>query len=373
MKRKLTTGWLVAIVSTLALVGWFGVRVRASMRNQGELAAERARAAKAAATETGGKSSRAQAGTPGRWRPVIALEGTLQPARESDLGFKLPGRLQSVRVRLGQKVGAGQVLATLDDTEATAQVAAVRAQVRAAEAQLALADDGVHRMATLAAKNAATEASGVQVGQQQKLAAAQLDGARAALQLAEAALRNHALVTPFAGIVTKVPSGPGSFVAPGVPLFHLSDIGTLKLAANVSEGDASLVKNGATLEVLVDGAKVEGKVVAVLSSVDATRRVPVEAEVKNPGDLRGGAFVRARVLGLDEIDVLKLPATVLRPGSQDEVMVVKNGRLERRRVTFSVGEDASLLIRAGLAPDEKVVIAPPAEAKDGDTLALAAE
>jgi RND family efflux transporter MFP subunit len=363
---------MVALAAGLAFGGWFLYRVRDAMHVQASLADERVQAAKAAESPShrAGSQPKLVAGVADKWRPSIALEGTLQPAREADLGFRVPGRLGGIRVKLGDRVRAGDTLAFLEDTEARAQVQAVEAQVRAAEAQLALAEDSAHRVGSLVDKGVGTPMSGVQTAQQKQLAQAQLDGARAQLTLAQANLRNHALAAPFSGSVTKVPSGPGAIVNPGVPLFHVSDVSTLKLAATVGEADAGLVKAGAKVELKVDGRPIYGSVHAVLSSVDsATRRVPVEAMIVNDAQLLGGSFVRAQLLGLDEISVLKLPANALRPGSQNEVMVVKAGRLERRRVTFStVGE--SLFVRAGLSADEQVLLAPSPEAQDGDPVAV---
>jgi RND family efflux transporter MFP subunit len=363
---------MVVLAAGLALGGWFLFRVRDAMHTQAALASERAQAAKSAETTPAksGEAPRLVNGVPEKWRPTISLEGTLQPAREADLGFRVPGRLGSIRAKLGDRVSAGQTLATLEDTEAQAQVQAASAAVRAAEAQLALAEDAATRMGALAQSGAATQMSGVQTSQNKQLAQAQLDGARAQLSLAQANLKNHALVAPFSGSVTRVPSGTGAIVNPGVPLFHVSDVSTLKLAATVSEGDAGLVKAGAKVELRVDGKPIYGNVNTILSSVDsATRRVPVEALIVNDANLLGGSFVRAQLLGLAEVPVLKLPANALRPGSQNEVMVAKAGRLERRRVTFStVGE--SMFVRAGLGADEKVLLSPSPEAQDGDPVAM---
>jgi membrane fusion protein (multidrug efflux system) len=354
----------VILALTLPLGAWFLYRVRDALHTQAALAAERGQVAKETPRV---ETKKLASGVTAKWRPSVALEGTLQPAREADLGFKAAGRLGAIRVKLGDKVRAGDVLATLDDNEARAQVQAAEAQVHAAEAQLALADDAAQRLGSLAQSGAATQMSGVQSAQQKQLAAAQLDGARAQLLLAQANLKNHSLLAPFSGSVTKVPSGPGAIVAPGAPLFHLSDVSTLKLAATVSESDAAMVKVGAKVQ--VDG-KISGEVHAVLSSVDAaTRRVPVEALIVNDGQLLGGSFVRAQLLGLDEIAVLKLPANALRPGSQNEVMVVRDGRLQRRRVTFSTVNDA-LYVRGGLRGDEQVLLSPSPEAQDGDPVML---
>jgi RND family efflux transporter MFP subunit len=379
--RRRSRGTLVVVLLVVVALGaWFAIRLQAALKTQRELAEERDAVAKAAAAQPSAaatgttattKVTTLVAGKPETWQPEVQFEGTLQPVREADLGFKVAGRLAQIRVRLGDRVSAGQTLAVLDATEAEAQVEASRAQVRASEAQLALADDAAKRTTTLVGSGAASQQTGVQTGQQRSLAAAQLDSA-----LAQATLKNQTLAAPFSGSVTKVPSGAGAIVNPGTILFHLQDTSTVKLSGAIGEADAPLVKPGAALEVRLDGRTVQGRVVAVLSSVDAaTRRVPLEAEIKNDGGqpLFGGSFVRAAVSGLHAVPVLRLPATALRPGSQNEVLVADGGRTRVRHIAFARAADGALLVRSGLEPNERVVAAPTAEAADGDPIVTAAK
>lgn len=382
--RPRSRGTVIVLLVVLAALGaWFGVRLQSALKSQKELADERDTVAKAAAAPAAGKSSSSATGKAAAlvspkaesWQPEVQFEGTLQPVREADLGFKVSGRLAQIRVRLGDRVGNGQTLAVLDATEAEAQVKAAEAQVRAAEAQLALADDSAKRTSTLVGSGAASPQSGVQTGSQRALAAAQLDSARAQLALSQASLKNHTLTAPFAGSVTRVPSGTGAIVAPGTPLFHVQDTSTVKLSGAIGEADASLVRPGAPLEVRLDGRTVGGRVVAVLASVDAaTRRVPLEAEIKNDGGqpLFGGAFVRAAVGGLKPVPVLRLPASALRPGSQNEVLVADGARQRVRHIVFARAADGALLVRGGLDAKERVLAAPTAEAADGEPLVVEA-
>jgi RND family efflux transporter MFP subunit len=376
-RRRSTGALIVVAIAVIGLGGWFAVRLQAALKTQKELTEEREGVAKAAAAATKSASTSTLPSTvtiTGKvetWQPEVLFEGTLQPVHEADLGFKVSGRLAQIRVRLGDRVSAGQTLATLDATEAEAQADAARAQVRAAEAQLALADDSAKRSATLVGSGAASQQTGVQTGQQRTLAAAQLDSARAQLALAQATLKNQTLTAPFAGSVSKVPSGTGAIVSPGTVLIHLQDTSTVKLQGAIGEADAPLVRPGAPLQVRLDGRVVQGRVAAVLASVDAaTRRVPLEAEIKNDGGqpLLGGSFVRAAVSGLKPVQVLRLPASALRPGSQNEILVVQDGRQHTRHVLFARAADGSLLVRSGLEANERVVANPTAEAADGDAV-----
>jgi cobalt-zinc-cadmium efflux system membrane fusion protein len=147
----------------------------------------------------------------------------------------------------------------------------------------------------------------------------------------------------------------------------------LKLSTTVSEHDANLLSLGAPVHLEVETGKATGKLSAVLGTVDPkTRRVPVEASFENPGFLRSGAFVRAHVEAKQQIEVLRLPHEVLRPGSQDELVIVgEGGRLDVRHVVLAVDKDGSLLVRRGLAPTDQVVAKPKPEAKAGDVVTIA--
>jgi RND family efflux transporter MFP subunit len=306
------------------------------------------------------------------WLPSVELDGTLQAQQSASLGFKVPGKIGSLKVKVGDAVKAGALLATLDATEAGAQAAASAAQVRAAEAQLALAQDGERRTQAMVQSGSFAEASGVQSTQQRALALAQLDAAKAQASLSKVSLGNHTLVAPFAGTVTKVPDGIGEVVGPGAPLFEIVNTKVLKLSTTVSEHDANLLLLGAPVSLELETGKATGRISAVLGTVDEkTRRVPVEASFDNPGFLRAGAFVQARVDAKNEIAVVRMPHDVLRPGSQDEVMVVADGgRLEGRHVVFAVDKDGTLLVRRGLSATDKVVSKPKPEAKTGDVVSI---
>lgn len=380
-RRGVSWGWLVTLFAVLGFGAWCTVRIRTALQERAALAAEREQVAITAQKKAGAAAAvDVVRGEPAEWQPTVPIDGTLMPRREADLGFKTPGRLASIRVHVGDYVREGTLLAALDQAEAQAQMQAAAAQVRAAEAQLALSEDSAHRMGSLAHAGAATESSVVQTQQQRALSTAQTESARAQLLLARASLGNHSLMAPFSGFVTKVPSGPGAIVSPGVTLFHLQDTKALRFVGTVGETDTPLVRRGSTVELRLEGRTVRGKVTAVLVSVDAaTRRVPVEAELQNDGDrpILAGTFVRGAIRGDEKVQVLRLPSSVIRPGSQDEVLVIERGgggkeaRLRVRHVRFVSGAEGTILVRSGLEPTEEVLRAPTAESRDGGMVVIA--
>jgi RND family efflux transporter MFP subunit len=361
------------LVALGGLVAWTSTRIATASKAQAALAERRAeQAASKAAHAKQPERVNVVLGQSATWLPRVELDGTLAAEQSASVGFKVGGKIGSLKVKVGDQVRAGALLATLDATEAGAQAAAMSAQVRAAEAQLALAQDSERRTQSLVQSGSFAEASGVQSSQQRALALAQLDAAKAQHSLARVSLGNHTLTAPFAGTVTRVPDGIGEVVGPGAPLFEVVNTKVLKLATTVREHDANLLAPGAPVELQVEAGKVSGRISAVLGTIDQkTRRVPVEASFDNPGFLRSGAFVKAQVSAKDPITVLKLPHDVLRPGSQDELMVVgAGGRLDARRVVLSVDKDGTLLVRAGLEASDRVVAKPKPEAKAGDVVTV---
>jgi RND family efflux transporter MFP subunit len=377
--RGLPVGAVVAGALMLGMAVWIAVRIGAAVHTKGELAAEGQKAVARASAEVGAarlvEVVSPQAAT---WRPAVVLDASFAPFAEADLGFKTSGRLALLRAHVGDRVRAGVVVAALSDSEAAAQARAAAAQVKAGEAQLALAEDAEKRTGQLVDARATSEATGVQASGQRALAAAQLESARAQLELARATLANHTLLAPFGGTITRAPAGVGAIVTPGAPLFHISDTGRLKLLGTIAEADAPLVAVGDPVEVRVDdGRLVSGRISARLPAVDpATRRVPVEAVVDNNAEpaLLAGAFVHAVIRPEQPARGVRIAATALRPGSQDEVMVVVDGRLSARRIDFVMDpaeKTGVLLVRRGLSVTERVVVDPPADASDGQPVRVA--
>jgi RND family efflux transporter MFP subunit len=370
---------LVGIIGGVLLLAgfaaWSGIRISAATRAKKEVAAQRNEDAHRAATAAQALPSVAVVTpSPGNWEPVVEIDGTIVAGQAAELAFKTTGRLSQVSVKVGDTVKPGQLLASLDANEASAQLRAAKARVRAAEAQLALATDTEKRTAAMVQSGSTPEALGVQSSQQRALALAQLDSASAEVSLVGVSLSNHRLTAPFAGSITRAPDGVGAVVGPSATLFEVVDLSHLRLRGSLSEHDAPLVETGAALSIATEHGSTPGTVTAVLGSVDpATRRIRIEASVDNAnGRLRAGSFVRAELRGKKSIPVLRLPHAVLRSNGQDEVFVVTGDVLASRRIDYSIDRNGDVLVRHGLAPEERVVLAPKPDAKAGDRVIIAA-
>lgn len=388
--KKGRVGLIVTLIIGAGLAGIIGLRVKEKLAEKKAL--EQSVASGTAQSQKGESTAvnRKRAYKPVRgesvmYRPRISITGTLSPIQESDIGFKVPGRLQSIRVKVGDTVKAGTLLATLDGAEASAQAAAAAAGARAAEIGYEMAKDAQRRTDSLFESKAISEAERTGVQQKASLAQAQYEMARAQAQLATQNLGNTRIVAPFSGSIARVPSGVGRFVGPGEPLVHIDDTSVLKFSATLSETDASMVDVGSIFSIddpsatrVLEGEEAKppqfkGRITSVLNSLDPqTRRVPIVGELPNkpPTGLRAGAFVRVTITPEKEVNTIKLPAGALRPGSQDEVVIARSGKAHIARLSLTIGEDGSLYVRSGLSPSDDVLLEPSVELRDGDEVML---
>ena len=177
--------------------------------------------------------------------PAVQLySGEVRARIETDLGFRVGGKLVERRVDVGAEVAAGALLALLDPADARLAASAAQAALAAAEADLALARTEYDRAQALAAR--------------QFVSSSVLDARRTALQAAEARLRqaraqaetaaNQAAYTrleaPAAGVVTAVLAEPGQVVGAGQPVFRLARPDEREVLIHVPEGRAAELRPG---------------------------------------------------------------------------------------------------------------------------------
>ena len=335
---------------------------------------------------------------------VFEASGTVRGRNTAVLTSRIVAGLREVRVRAGDRVRAGQILAVLEDADAQAVVRRARADlaaaiegraeseqaVRVAEVNARVAGAAHARMTQLLEAQAVTQQAYEEAeGRQQSSSAdreraaarsrggaARIEEARAALSAAEAALAYTRIAAPFSGRVIDRRVDPGSQASPGTPLLVVEQEGTLRVEASVDESRASVLTVGATAHVELEsaGRQMEGRVTEVVPTIDpASRAFLVKIELPPARDplvaaLRPGMFARVRFpTGVEER--LTVPAAALRPaGDLDRLFVVDAGRAHLRLVTVGQRDADQVEILSGLDPGEAVVSAPPPELRDGAPL-----
>jgi RND family efflux transporter MFP subunit len=173
--------------------------------------------------------------------------GEIKPRIETQLAFRVSGRVNARLVNVGDSVKAGQLLATLDDTEQRADIASATASVQAQEASLRIAQSVLTRRQALADSGALSRQQLDSAIQEFRSAQNDLDSAKAGLATAEESLRQTRLLADADGIITERNIEVGQVVQPSTAVFHLAHDGAVDAVFNVQE--AVINRNAAPPEI----------------------------------------------------------------------------------------------------------------------------
>ncbi|HEU4407642.1 MAG TPA: efflux RND transporter periplasmic adaptor subunit [Polyangiaceae bacterium] len=308
------------------------------------------------------------------FRPTRRFVGTLQPWLEAKVGPQLVSAyVDTVLVRPGDAVKRGQVLATLDCRNASASSQGVAMQARALEArQRALANEAA-RVEGLRGQGFVSENEAEQRAANTAAALAQLAALNAQLAGKNLEVSDCVLRAPFDGEIASRAIDPGAFARPGTPVVSVIDRATVRLSAEVPEGDFAAVAPGAPVKVrlLATGKELTAPVSRRSPAANpSTRTVHVELDLADPGRLLPVGTtgeLRVEVGEPQPASELPLRAAVIR-GTKASLFLVE-GDAAKAGTAKVLGESGASLFVEPLAPGALVVTEGRALLRDGDRVA----
>jgi RND family efflux transporter MFP subunit len=307
-------------------------------------------------------------------QPSIPLSGTLQPHDQTVVKTKVAGELVRVLVREGERVGAGQLLAQVDDTELRARLAERRAALTGSQAQRDLARKNWATTEQLLSQNFISRNAADSAASALAVAEANVAAAEAQLELAGKALADARIATPMAGIVAERFAQPGEKLPVDARVLSLVDLSRLELAAEVPASDIAAARVGGQVEFRVDGMGAQlyrGTVERINPTADPrSRMVRVYVRLDNAGgELKGGMFAKGRLASSTMREALMIPAGTVRDEGGESVVMVLEGEVVRRRpVTLGLRDEAgdAVEVVSGLEVGEKVLNARLGNLRTGD-------
>jgi RND family efflux transporter MFP subunit len=319
----------------------------------------------------------------------ITIPAEFRPYVEANLNAKVSGYVDKVNVDFGDKVKAGQVLATLIVPELSQELTNAIAAEEKADADYTNAELIYTRLST--------------VNQQHPDLVAQqsIDTASANAQMADAAIaaaqadvgKYQALVAytvitaPFDGVVTWRYADPGALIQAGtssdsqsLPLVRVSDNYLLRLDFPVSVDDVQYLRVGDPVDVKIEslGKTFTEKITRFTDKVDEdTRTMMVEVQVPNKGlEIIPGMYATIVLKADEHPDALAVPIEAVSNGKQSSVLVVDpNNKVEARPVTLGLETPDKYEILSGLTEGERVMVGNPSHIQPGqkvDVLATGA-
>jgi len=336
---------------------------------------------------------------------VLDATGYVTARRQATVSAKITGKVRDVRIEEGQHVEAGEILATLDDSEARvdvelrrAQVAAARAQLTEAEAGSANAEREYKRQQEVAALKltsaSALDAARTEAEASRARTLSQSSAVRVAqqtLQAAQVQLDNTIVRAPFAGVVTVKAAQPGEMISPisagggsiRTGIGTIVDMDSLEIQVDVSESYINRVQPGQKVEAVLNAYpdwRIPASVIAIVPTADrskATVKVRIalgekDARIVPEMGVRV-AFLESRPEGGAQPAAPRgalVPAGALRQDAGKDVLyLLRDGRAMRRAVTLGGSLGDSRQVLAGVSAGDTVIVDAPEGLKDGDAVA----
>lgn len=298
--------------------------------------------------------------------PVRSLSGTIRARVESDLGFRVGGKVIRRLVDAGAVVAAGQTLAELDPVDLELQMRQAQADLAAATTARQSAANELRRIETL-------HRSGWSTGSdydRQRTLAEEAEGrfvrAQRAVELSARAVTYGTLRADAAGVITAVSVEPGQVVSAGQTVFRLAHLDGREAAVAVPEALVDSARHGharvtlwalpgrswpATLRELTPAADPATRTYAARFAIPAADRSDSASEIM----LGMTATVE---ITTDARPVIRVPlAAILDEGHGPTVWVVDphTGTLTSRPITIDRYAGNEVLVSAGLADGETIV------------------
>jgi len=290
--------------------------------------------------------------------------GTVRPRIESDLGFRVAGKVQKRLVEVGAPVVTGQALATLDEVDLKLQAEQAAAEQRAATGVLAQAAAAETRAVELKQKGWATQAQLDQAKATADEARARLNRAERSVDLTQNSLSYATLTADAPGVVTATLIEPGQVVAAGQAAIRVARLAEKEVVVAIPETMLARARSGeARVSVWSNPRKqYVARLRELAPSADAMTRTYL-AKFSIPDaddDVQLGMTATLALSEAASAPVARLPLSALfdqGDGASLYVADTRSGAITRKRVTVKAYESGDVLIASGVAEGADVVVA----------------
>ena len=317
---------------------------------------------------------------------AVTLVGSLRAQEQVEVNPRVSGRVESMRVDIGDAVEVGDLLAEIEDDELLQQLQQSDAALEVSDAMVQQRILELRNQEVILERARGLQESGLMSAEELEQAQTRYDVAQAQLNLARAqegqSAASHrelqirheqmSITAPMSGFVGRRWVDRGALVNSNTPIVTIVNLATLKLVAAVPEREVTKVETGASGIVYVDsmpGETFAGQVARISPLLDPqTRTAQVEVVVPNPDSrLRAEMFARVELSLGSNREALRVPRQALVVRGRDEgVFVLRDDVAHFTKIDTGLSEDDWIEVTAGLQPGDTVATMGANLLKDGD-------
>ncbi|NKJ70964.1 efflux RND transporter periplasmic adaptor subunit [Rhizobium leguminosarum bv. viciae] len=309
----------------------------------------------------------------------LSLTGTIEPTIETELGFRILGRMIARNVNVGDLVKKDDVVAAIDPLALELAVRNAQSDVENSDAQLRNAVTTEQRQRALLESRSGTEASLEEAEQARRTAAAAVAKAQANLDKATEQLGYAQLRAEFDGVVTATSAEVGQVVSAGQTIATIARPDKRDAVVDVPQAAAQKLKIGAPFEVTL-------QLDPTIRTSGIVREIAPEAETSTrtsrtkialsdpPATFRLGSVISASATIAADPQIV-LPSSAILVGSDGpSVWIVdapaRKVSLRRVKIDGDVEDGGTVRVSEGLAPGERVVVAGVHKLEDGRAIRI---
>jgi len=294
--------------------------------------------------------------------PERSFVGTVKPRIETDMGFRVPGKVARRLVEVGQTVDVGQPLATLDEVDLKLQAEQAEAEFRAATGVLAQAGAAEQRAKDLRAKGWATDAQLDSAKAAADEARARLNRAERSVELTRNSLSYATLMADSRGVVTATLVDPGQVVASGQTAIRVARFAEKEAVVAIPETLVGRAKDGTATVTLWSepDRKYAAKLREIAPSADpATRTYLAKFSLPDAGEEVSLGMTATLTLADPQSErVARLPSSSLysQGGDPSLYVVDHRGDVTLKPVTVKSYESNNVVISGGVEEGASIVV-----------------
>lgn len=275
---------------------------------------------------------------------ALSLGGQIEAVQSANISTRVMGYITSMRVKVGDHVSQGQLLATISNQDILAKRAQADAMIAEAEAALRNAQKDYDRFTALYQQQSASAKELDNVTLQYNAAKSRVDAAKQMRNEVNAMLAYTNLTAPFSGVVTQKMADAGSMANPGMPLLTIEKSGSFQASIAVPESQINYVKMGNVVPLYIQAINksIKGTVTQISESAQYTGgqyMVKVAIPENEKAGLYAGMYVTAQL-------PIKGNVAVVNTGS-DAVMVPVSAIVTKDELTglYTVSANHTALLR----------------------------
>ena len=278
---------------------------------------------------------------------------------------RMMGEIISLKVREGERVQKGQIIARIKSTDIQAKKNQLSANVLEVKAGLTSAEVDYNRIKSLFDKKSATQKELDDITAQRDMLKAKLENLKYADSEINAILDYATIKAPFSGVIIKKMMNQGDIASPGMPIVSIQGTGVFKAVAKVPESEISLLKEGLEVKVKIDalGGKIVTGIVSQVnpsggySGAQYELSIMLKAEQKTIKNFKNGMFASVILENGTEKHILIPMEAVVRKGQLQGLFTTDSqGKAMLRWLRFGKQFGDKIEVLSGLSEGENYIV-----------------